>query len=344
MSDDAPALLPHEEPMPPRTDLWTAAVFLVFGAAIVTLAWRMPTFVDQKGELYTAPGLVPGIYGTIIATLSCWLAVRSIRRGALSGSLGIQVAQSDFAAIGEEAFVPPSVTDSWAAFAFEELAVNERTRFQFGARFERQEIDPESDAAARADDGLSASLGLVWDPSEDYSVGVSVARSERLPTATELFADGPHVATRAFEIGNPALDTEESTGVDLSLRKRQGRLTGVVNLFANRFDGYIFESFTGEEMDGLQVIRFEQADAEFYGAELDAVGRLVQVGEAHLDVRFGADLVRAELTAGGAIAALPQALVLSREKGAKPLHFKALSWYPRASRRKPEEQGMFHGG
>jgi hypothetical protein len=86
MSDDAPTLLPHEEPMPPRTDLWTAAVFLVFGAAIVTLAWRMPTFVDQKGELYTAPGLVPGIYGTIIAILSCWLAVRSIRRGALSGS------------------------------------------------------------------------------------------------------------------------------------------------------------------------------------------------------------------------------------------------------------------
>jgi iron complex outermembrane receptor protein len=73
----------------------------------------------------------------------------------------------------------------------------------------------------------------------------------------------------------------------------------VLNLFANRFDGYIFESFTGEEEDGLQVIRFEQADAEFYGAELAAVGRLVQVGEAHLDLRFGADLVRAELTGSG---------------------------------------------
>jgi iron complex outermembrane receptor protein len=78
-------------------------------------------------------------------------------------------------------------------------------RLQFGGRFERQEIDPESDAAARADDGIRVSLGLVWDPSEDYSVGVSVARSERLPTATELFADGPHAATRAFEIGNPSL-------------------------------------------------------------------------------------------------------------------------------------------
>jgi len=220
------------------------------------------------------------------------------RRGRLSGSVGAQIAESDFAAIGEEAFVPPSVTDSWAVFAFEELALRDDLRFQFGGRFERQDVEPEGDAAGRSDDGVSASLGLLWDPSEDYGVGVSIARSERLPTATELFADGPHIATRAFEIGNPALDTEDSLGIDLSLRKREGRLTGVVNLFANRFDGYIFESFTGEEEDGLQVIRFEQADAEFYGAELAAVGRVVQVGEAHLDLRFGADLVRAELRAG----------------------------------------------
>ena len=85
MTDDAPGLLPHEVPLPPRTDLWTAAVFLVCGIAIAVLAWRMPTFVEQKGELYTAPGLVPGIYGLIVSVLSCWLAARSIQRGALAG-------------------------------------------------------------------------------------------------------------------------------------------------------------------------------------------------------------------------------------------------------------------
>ncbi len=221
------------------------------------------------------------------------------RRGILTGSIGAQLASSDFAAAGAEAFVPPSVTDSWALFAFEELALSERVRLQLGGRLERQEIDPESDDAGRADDGLSGSAGLVWDPSEGYSVGLSAARSERLPAATELYADGPHAATRAFEIGDPGLDTETSLGVDLSLRKREGRLTGVLNLFANRFDGYVFEDFTGEEEDGLPVVRFEQEDAEFYGAELDAVARVAQIGEAHLDLRFGADLVRSELTATG---------------------------------------------
>ena len=84
MADDTSSILPHERPLPPRTDLWTAAVFLLLGLAIVVLAWRMPTFTEQKGEIYTAPGLVPGIYGLVICVLSVWLAVRSMQRGALS--------------------------------------------------------------------------------------------------------------------------------------------------------------------------------------------------------------------------------------------------------------------
>ena len=41
--------------------------------------------------------------------------------GPLSGSIGFQALSRDFEAIGEEAFVPPTQTDSWAVFAFEEL-------------------------------------------------------------------------------------------------------------------------------------------------------------------------------------------------------------------------------
>jgi putative tricarboxylic transport membrane protein len=40
----------------------------------------MPTFAEQKGEVYTAPGLVPGIYGVVISILSVWLITRSVRR------------------------------------------------------------------------------------------------------------------------------------------------------------------------------------------------------------------------------------------------------------------------
>jgi len=83
MADPSLPLLPHEEPLPPRTDLWVAVVFLLFGLTILVLAFQMPTFREQKGEIYTAPGLVPGLYGIVIAILSIWLGTRSINRGAL---------------------------------------------------------------------------------------------------------------------------------------------------------------------------------------------------------------------------------------------------------------------
>lgn len=225
------------------------------------------------------------------------------RRGRLSGSIGLQGSSSDFVAIGEEAFVPPSVTDTLALFTFQEVELRDDLRLQLGARVESQEIDPESAAnrplEARSGEALSGSAGLVWDVGDRWSVGASAARTERQPNATELFALGPHAATRTFEIGDPGLDDETSLGLDLSLRKRRGRLTGVVNLFANRFDGYIFEAFTGEVEDDLDVVRFSQRDADFYGAELDAVARLAEIADGHLDLTFGVDLVRGELERAG---------------------------------------------
>ena len=50
MAAETPSLLPHEQPLPPRKDLWIAAVFFVLGVAISWLAFRMPTYADQKGE------------------------------------------------------------------------------------------------------------------------------------------------------------------------------------------------------------------------------------------------------------------------------------------------------
>jgi hypothetical protein len=85
MADEASSILPHERPLPPRVDLWTGAFFLLLGLSIMSLAIQMPTFKEQKGEIYTAPGLVPGIYGLVICILSIWLVVRSLRRGLSTG-------------------------------------------------------------------------------------------------------------------------------------------------------------------------------------------------------------------------------------------------------------------
>jgi putative tricarboxylic transport membrane protein len=95
MSDEAQSILPHERTLPPRVDLWTGAAFLALGLAILALALQMPTFKEQKGEIYTAPGLVPGIYGVVISILSIWLIVRSVRRNRAGEPVGSEAAAPD---------------------------------------------------------------------------------------------------------------------------------------------------------------------------------------------------------------------------------------------------------
>ena len=84
MAGEPLPLLPHEERLPPRTDLWIAAGFFVLSAAILVLGWRMPTYADQGGQIYTAPGLVPSFYAVVIGLLSLWLGARALRAGALA--------------------------------------------------------------------------------------------------------------------------------------------------------------------------------------------------------------------------------------------------------------------
>lgn len=219
--------------------------------------------------------------------------------GLLSGSVGLQASTRDFEAIGEEAFVPPTETDSWALFTLQEVERGD-WRWQLGGRYERQDVTAETEGENdRSFSGFSGSLGAVWTPEapawSGWALGLSVARSVKLPNAEELFSNGPHIATNAFEIGDPDLDREVSLGVDATLRKTSGSFTGELTLFANRFDDFIYEQPTADEEDGLPVFRYVQRDAEFYGAELTGVLELFHDEPHHVDLEIGADLVRAEL-------------------------------------------------
>jgi iron complex outermembrane recepter protein len=224
--------------------------------------------------------------------------------GPLTGSLGLQASRSDFVAAGEEAFVPPSVTDTLAVFAFEEIARGP-LRYQLGLRWETSDIDPEGALPARSFDGLSGSAGFVWELRDGMSFNASLSRTERLPTATELFADGPHAATRTFEIGDADLDVEDSLGLDVTLKAARHRFRGEIAAFVNRFDGFIFESFTGEEIDELEVVRFVQEDVEFRGFEVDLDFVLFDRDDRHLDLLVRGDWVRAELEDGSPLPRIP---------------------------------------
>ena len=89
----------------------------------------------------------------------------------------------------------------------------------------------------------SGSVGAVWDPTEGWNLALSVAYTNRAPTYQELFADGPHVATGIYEIGNRDLGVESGLGIDVTLRRTLGWITGSVTGFYDRFDDFIANRF-----------------------------------------------------------------------------------------------------
>lgn len=80
----------EKAPASPRADLVTAAVLFALGIAIMHQAWQMPRFIEQSGTGLTAPGIVPGFYGAMLALLSGVLGLRAVRRGgwAVRGTRG----------------------------------------------------------------------------------------------------------------------------------------------------------------------------------------------------------------------------------------------------------------
>lgn len=65
-----------------KRDFFTALVLIVFGAAVMLESWRMPRFEAIGGSLATAPGLVPGLLGAVIAFFGLVMLLRSVRQGA----------------------------------------------------------------------------------------------------------------------------------------------------------------------------------------------------------------------------------------------------------------------
>ncbi|QDF95491.1 TonB-dependent receptor [Azoarcus sp. DD4] len=220
--------------------------------------------------------------------------------GGWRGVFGLQTSRRDFSALGEEAYVQPTLTRRHGAFLIEEYKTGD-WRFEAGLRHEWQQIDVDSAARDRSHRGNSLSLGAVWNFAPQYALGMSLSRAQRLPTAEELYADGLHMATRTIERGNADLKAETSHNIDVSLKKLAGATTFSVSAFHNRVSDFIYAN-TLDELGGLQLIEYTQRDAIFTGVE----GQIRQ----RLDDMFGltlfGDYVRARLSSSDGDRDLPR--------------------------------------
>ncbi len=224
--------------------------------------------------------------------------------GSFEGAIGLQYKRIDFDAIGDEAFVPASDTTRTSIFLYEEFKVSDSFVVQGSARLEDQSINGSQLLQEYDDNAFGASLGAVWRPFDEIRVSANIALTERHPNATELYADGPHIAAQRYErgsvtLGNGILSKEESTNVDLTVHGDNGRFEWSVTGFVNTVDDYILLRPTADVIDELPVFDFAQADVQFRGMEAEGLLELLDQDGKHLHLKVFADFVAAEEDASG---------------------------------------------
>jgi iron complex outermembrane receptor protein len=249
------------------------------------------------------------------------LTMTHAHRNNWNGIWGIQFSESEFSALGAEAFIPETDSTNLAVFVVEQLDLADLT-WEFGYRYEYTETDP--GASCDRDEGThSLSASVVYDLNESSNAMVALSRSERAPTLEERYSnvnpDGcaasanpedwvAHAATGLLEIGNPDLDKEVATNIEFGFHKHVGKLTGEISLYYNEIADYIYLEDAGD-FEETPIAWYAAEDATFYGLE----GRLVyqawqnELGE--LDLSLQGDLVRAEFDDAGDVPRIPPARI-----------------------------------
>lgn len=219
-----------------------------------------------------------------------------------NGVLGFQHEDTDLEAIGAEAFIPPGSSESLGIFVMEEYALDPVT-LSAGFRWQNDEValtDGRAKAGIDRRDftAISISAAAIWRIGEAWQARLNWQRAERSPTQEELFADGPHVATQAFEIGDPTLGEETSNNLDFGLHYDLGGLHLSADFFYNDIDDFVFLANTPDIEDGLPVQLWSQTDARFYGTEIQAEYRFATTPVGDFELRGFFDSVEADIDAG----------------------------------------------
>ncbi|TZG28603.1 TonB-dependent receptor domain-containing protein [Sphingomonas montanisoli] len=232
-------------------------------------------------------------------------------RGAWRGSTGAQITVRDFNVIGEEAFLPKSQTDKLAFFTLQQLDYG-AFKVEGALRYERANssaspLDNQSQffSGKRSFDSFSGSLGASYGFDDNWRAGVNVMRTERAPTPEELFANGPHAGTEAFEIGDPAFDTERAWGVEAVLHGKGPGFTVHASAYHNWYDSFIYDIRTGALEDGLPVYLNQQGKARFYGFEAEGTLDIATIGDYTIRADALGDYIHANIKSVGPAPRIP---------------------------------------
>lgn len=241
------------------------------------------------------------------------------KRGGWDGAFGGQFMVRNVHIDGEEKFLPRNETQQYGLFTLQSLDLGP-ARLEAGARFEHSILKADADemlgndAYNRSFNTLSASVGGSYELFPGWRAGLNLSRTERAPSAEELFARGNHAGTQAFELGDPGFDKERSLGIEATLRGKGNGYTISLSGYHNWFNNYIYETIVPdaacEAVNGGEALSFPcfqnfQAKARYYGFEAEGSVKLAQIGGYALNADGVADYVHATVTGTGPAPRIP---------------------------------------
>ncbi|MFI5196477.1 MAG: TonB-dependent receptor [Chitinophagales bacterium] len=122
--------------------------------------------------------------------------------------------------------------------------------------------------------GMSASAGATYHPSENVYIKGNVARGFRAPNVAETGSNGIHDGTVVYEIGQPNLKPEQSMEVDITPGFRSRDVNAEVSVFYNSISNFIYakqipDSFNSSTpgFENAPVFLYTQTDAVLRGGE-----------------------------------------------------------------------------
>lgn len=231
-------------------------------------------------------------------------------RGGWKGAVGSQLVIRTLDIVGAEKFLPKSKSQQYGLFTVQSFDLG-TIRAEAGARAEHSIVSADADAILGNPDlrrkftALSGSLGASIEFAPGWRAGLNAAYTQRAPSAEELYPNGPHAGTQAFEIGDPTLAKEKSTGLEATLRGKGEGYSLSASLYYSWFNDFIFETQTGAIQDDLPVFQFGQANARYYGAEIEASVRLGAIGGFAFNLDGIGDVTRASIRGGGPLPRIP---------------------------------------
>ncbi len=223
------------------------------------------------GQLQTRPG-----FDLTLTSTTADVKLMHVPVGSLTGTIGLSGTRQGNVSEGTTRLIPNFRAHNAGLFMIEEWS-REALRVSGGARVDWRQLDVYRFSGVAVEkttatySNVTGALGAQWQFHPTWSLGANLGSAWRPPSLNELYSDGVHHGSAQYEIGDPTLQNERSTSLDITVRHIGDRAHVDASLFLNRINGFI-SLFPRPEptltvRGAFPTFRYRQDDVVMHGVD-----------------------------------------------------------------------------